>query len=66
MLARQEVERIAENLLARDLDPGPRVRLLRDVLGPLSSRDPRAADGSSTVTFHPETGQVAEKGGLEE
>jgi hypothetical protein len=29
----QDLEHTAEELLARDLDPGPRVRLLRDVLG---------------------------------
>jgi hypothetical protein len=33
MFTQQDIVYIARDLLARDLDPGPRVRLLRDVLG---------------------------------
>ena len=33
MFSQQDIEHIAEDLLARDLDPGPLVRLLRDALG---------------------------------
>ena len=57
MFSQQEIEHSAKDLLARNLDPGPRVRLLRDVLG-VSPKDERLRQAQRDLQQNVEANEI--------